>query len=121
MAAPTVKNEINLSTLALAVGLIGSIGGLFYQTAQFKTSVEATAAAQAAWQARAEERMTSLEATAAKYDNLAYRLTLQEQGAANFAKALEDVRTALNAQSTDIRVIREILTRLDTARPAIRQ
>lgn len=117
MPAPTVKNEINLSTLGLAVGLLVSLGGLFYQTVSFKTSMEAAVADTDEWRARADQRIDALEGVAAKYDQLAYRVTLQEQGSATLSKALDDLRVTISAQGADLRVIREILTRIDQSGP----
>jgi hypothetical protein len=48
-----------------------------------------------------------------QYDNLAYRITVQEQGSQTLARSVEELKAAVNSQSADLRVIREILTRLD--------
>lgn len=46
-----------------------------------------------------------------KYENLAYRITVQEQGSQTLARSVEELKAAVNSQSGDIRVMREILQR----------
>ncbi|MET3925622.1 hypothetical protein [Devosia sp. 2618] len=64
-------------------------------------------------EARTDQRLSNLEGETRKIDELAYRLTIQEQGSANLARSVEELKTSVNSLGTDIRVMREILQRLD--------
>lgn len=110
----TVKNELNLSTVALALAMSLQLGGLVYYAGRFTSLVDDLSSGQNALNIR----MKAVEDVSTKYDNLAYRLTVREQAAAARDKSIEDLRTALALQSADIRVIREILTRIDKQRIA---
>lgn len=64
-------------------------------------------------EARTDQRITTLEQNVRKVDQIEYRLTVQEQGSQNLTRSVEELKNAVNSQSADLRVIREILTRLD--------
>ena len=64
-------------------------------------------------EARTDQRITTLEQNMRKVDQIEYRLTVQEQGSQNLTRSVEELKNAVNSQSADLRVIREILTRLD--------
>lgn len=117
---PTVKNEINLSTLALAVGLCVTLGGLVYNTGRFTATVEKVQTEAATARADIKSSVSSLRADVenmkvlgGKYDNLSYRVTVQEQQQVTMSKSIEEMKRALADLGADTRVIREILTRLD--------
>lgn len=59
------------------------------------------------------ERFRTIENDSRKIDNLTYRMTVQEQGAATLAKSVEELKVTVNSQASDIRVMREILQRMD--------
>lgn len=127
MHPPKMKYEVNLNTIALLLTLVVSVGGGFYFAGQqtkrldgLDTWVErhdqlqATRSADmAAKFADANARITSNQVEARKIDNLAYRTTVLEQGAANTQKSLGDLKEQLGSLSADIRVVREILQRMD--------
>lgn len=66
-----------------------------------------------ATEARFDARIGVLETAIRKQDNIEYRVTVVEQGSANLARSVEELKAALNSVVTDIRVVREIVTRLD--------
>lgn len=115
MHLPKAKNEVNVNTIIQVVGFLVLIGGMgvSWGTAEEsrRTMGEKLAASDA--------RITAHDAQISAIPNLAYRLTVLEQANLSTTKALDDLRAAVNSQGTDIRVIREILTRLDQqiARP----
>ncbi len=139
MHMPTVKKELNVNTIVsvsgFAITLIVMIAGWASTAATFKANVDEMGRKYDAWianheqyhkdrlaevsanAARTDQRFMALEASARKLENLEYRITVQEQGAANLARNLEELKSAVNSQSADIRVIREILTRLDPRSP----
>ncbi|MGD9481517.1 hypothetical protein [Shinella sp. G-2] len=48
-----------------------------------------------------------------KIDNLAYRIAAAEQTTASTAAAIKDLQALVSAQSEDIKVIKEILQRIE--------
>lgn len=106
---PTVKNEINWATVAAIFGMMMTASGLIYQSGRFTTRSESVEKRVGV----VEFKIEALETVTGKYDNLAYRVTVQEQGSQALAKSIEDLKRSLADQSADLRVIREILTRLD--------
>ena len=127
----TFENKTNWNTwislggliVTLALGLIGygkftqSVGDLdrrfnawtddheqFHAQRQVDTTAD---------RARMDERIKSIEAEARSLENIRYRLTVQEQGATNLARTVDELRQAIAQQNSDIRLIREIVTRLD--------
>lgn len=113
MNRPTVKNEINLSTLALAVSTLATIFGGVYAVGQFTAQVDEIRAAQGVQSEQLKSVTAQSGDTAAKFDNLAYRTTVMEQANATRDKSLSDIRDALASQSADLRVIRQILSQFD--------
>lgn len=64
-------------------------------------------------EARTDQRLSNLEGQTRKIDELACRLTVQEQGSVNLAGSVEELKNSVNCLGTDIRVMREILQGLD--------
>ncbi|WLR98737.1 hypothetical protein [Shinella sumterensis] len=62
---------------------------------------------------RTEERFRSIESEVRKIDNLTYRIAAAEQTTATTSAAIKDLQSLVSAQSGDIKVIREILQRLE--------
>lgn len=117
---PKMKNEISWTTLIAAAGLLVTIVGWVWSAGQFSAAVAASQKNSAEARARLQADIAStqsdvkdLKSLDSKFDNLAYRVTVQEQGSQQFAKAIEDLKNGLSDQGADIKVIREILTRLD--------
>lgn len=69
-----------------------------------------------AMEGRTEERFRTIEGEVRKIDNLAYRIAAAEQSAASTAAAIKDLQALVSQQSGDIKVIREILQRIDAGR-----
>lgn len=130
MAHPKFKNELNLNTVVLVVGLLGTIGGAFYTAGQQAKRVDnidawvqghedlhkAKGAEFSAKFADIYARFRTNDQELQRIENLSYRTTVLEQGAANTQRALSEVKDQLNTLSADIRVMREILTRMDKGR-----
>lgn len=130
LAHPKFKNELNLNTLVLIVGLVATIGGAFY-TAGLQAKrvdnidewVDAHGETHRVKDAEFAAKFADIYARFRTYDqelqrieNLSYRTTVLEQGAASTRQALGEVKDQLSTLSADIRVMREILTRMDKAR-----
>lgn len=67
-----------------------------------------------------ETRLDNLEAETRKIDNLEYRMTVAEQSQVTLVQAVKELQTLVNGQAADIKVMREILQRLDQNFPARR-
>lgn len=70
-------------------------------------------------EARVEERFKGLEAdgrkVASQVDNLAYRVTVTEQTTTSTASAIKELQSLVSQQAGDIKVVREILQRIEAA------
>ncbi len=73
------------------------------------------AAENAAVDAKNDERIRGLETEARKLENLTYRVTVLEQSGANLTKSVEELKSALNSQASDIRIIKEIVEQMREA------
>lgn len=120
ISAPKVKYEVNLNTIIVLVGFAstslagGSVwGNITTRIANIEASSVDRATQQAASMSNLSTRIDSMDVELRKYDNLSYRITIQEQGSASLAKSVEELKAAVNSQGADVRVIREILTRQD--------
>lgn len=114
MHIPPVKKELNTNTFIQVGGFVILLGGLLWTTAQRDRDLSTVTTDVA----RIDQRTTTLEATARRFENLEYRVTVQEQGAQALTRAVEELKAALANQSADLRVIREIVTRIDQSNAA---
>lgn len=133
MRAPQVKYEVNLTTVIALIGLLITFGTMVWAGGQFHQTVtnldgrftnwvmtheqlhKDRLAQVSASDARMDARIGALEAASRQIDNLTYRITVQEQGSVTLSQNVNELKQSVNSQSADIRVIREILTRLDPA------
>ena len=69
--------------------------------------------------ARTEERFRGIEADVRKLtsqsENMTYRLTVVEQSSANVAQSIKELQAQMSQSSGDIKVIKEILQRIEAA------
>ncbi|SOC43056.1 hypothetical protein SAMN05892877_110259, partial [Rhizobium subbaraonis] len=117
----------NLNTIIQIITLIGMcVGGVaiwvdksrdIEELQAWRTSIEQDrkekSAEYRANMAKLEERVKGTEKDIGKIDNLQYRLTVAEQSTATTATAMKELQDSLNDMNGDIRVMREILQRLD--------
>lgn len=111
MQAPTWKWEWNLNTLVVLVGFMGGLVAWGYTLAELRTGRTNNAAAIE----RLDARLSVLETSVRRIDNHELRLTNVEQQATNAASAMRAVEATLNALTTDVRVVKEILQRLEAS------
>lgn len=64
---------------------------------------------------RSEERFRAIERDIQKIDRLEYRLTNTEQTTSNTAASIRELQTLVSQQAGDIKVVREILQRLEAS------
>ena len=109
MQLPRAKNEVNVNTVITIIGFLLTIagGGAAWGTAQANIATLTTG------QAELGTRMTTAEGVTSRLVNLEYRVTVAEQANTNLARAVDELRAAVANQSADIRVVREIVTRMD--------
>lgn len=129
VSKPVWKNEYNVTTVIALVMFAATVGGWVYSSGQQTASIASERIRVDTWianheqihkdrlatvsgiEARVDQRLTGLEASVRKQDNIEYRLTVVEQGSANLARSVEELKATVNNLGTDIRVIREILER----------
>jgi len=68
-----------------------------------------------AGEGRAEERFRSIESEVRKIDQLSYRVTVTEQATTSTATAIKELQSLVSQQAGDIKVVREILQRIEAA------
>lgn len=117
MHFPRAENKVNWTTAIALVGLLITGGGYVYAYGQFTAKVSAMETGTAATAGRTDARLSSLEGEAKKIDNLAYRMTLVEQNNVAIAQKLDAMSRQMTDQGADVKVIREILSRIDQDRP----
>lgn len=124
ISKPAWKYEINVTTVVALVGLIATAGGWFWSDGQYRQEIRGWIASHenmhkerqatvASDTARADQRLTFLEAEARKYENVIYRVTVLEQGSVSLGRSVDELKAAVNGQAADIRVMLEIMRRLD--------
>lgn len=107
--APAWKWEWNLNTVVILIGFAGGIaawGGMWER-------VNSGNAANAAALDRLELRVAAIEVETRRLDTQDLRLTAVEKQANDAALAMRSVEGTLNALSSDMRLVREILQRLE--------
>ena len=102
--------EINLNTVVVVVGFIGGFVAWGWTLNELQTgrAINATNIE------KLEARVVGLEANARRLDNHELRLGNVEQQAAGSAAAMRAVEQSIGQLSSDIRVVREILQRLES-------
>ncbi|WP_457659664.1 hypothetical protein [Sinorhizobium medicae] len=109
VATPKWRFEYNLNTLVI---LFGFAGGL---TAWGETweRVNANQDSQANSIDRLDKRLTAAEVSLRQIDNHELRISAVEKQAAEAATSMRAVESTLNNLSSDMRLVREILQRLE--------
>ncbi|MDX0523043.1 hypothetical protein GOC82_19195 [Sinorhizobium medicae] len=106
---PTWKFEWNLNTLVI---LFGFAGGLVAWGATWER-VNANQDSQANSIDRLDKRLTAAEVSLRQIDNHELRISAVEKQAAEAATSMKAVENTLNNLSSDMRLVREILQRLE--------
>lgn len=120
MHAPRFKYEINLNTLAQAAGLTAMLGSVFYVFGQMQqdiSNVRETVNARyehvdTAYR-KMESRVVAVESETRRIENLTYRLGEQEKLTSSLNMLLGDLKERMAEQSSDIRIIRDTVKRLE--------
>lgn len=121
------KLEWNLNTVLQVISLLSFLVGGIYLWANTTRDVEdlqhwrigheqyhkERLAEVKGIEGRTEERFRAIEGEVRKIDGLSYRIAAAEQSTATTAAAIKDLQALVSAQSGDIKVIREILQRIE--------
>lgn len=131
---PKGKFEWNLNTLVLIGGIVVGLASTAFTWGTFANRLENADAKTQEWitrhenlhrerqsqvqnaDTRMDQRILTLESESRKIENLSYRMTIAEQSNINTSKSIERLTDTVNQQSTDIRVMREIIERQFGAR-----
>ncbi|MBD9640725.1 hypothetical protein IB277_30990 [Ensifer sp. ENS07] len=107
--APVWKWEWNLNTLVILLGFISGIAawGMTWERLTANQQVHAENID------KLDKRVTTLEASMRLLDNHELRITGVEKQAAEAATSMRAVENTLNNLSSDMRLVREILQRLE--------
>lgn len=127
--------EWNLNTVVMSVGFLAGFIAWGATWGTFSTRVELNdkrfedwtirheslhrerQAQAASAEARTDQRLTQLDIETRKIENLGYRVTVAEQAGITTSKSIERLQDTVNQQSTDIRVMREIIEGQFGAKP----
>ncbi|WMT88288.1 hypothetical protein NO932_06665 [Pelagibacterium sp. 26DY04] len=117
MNVPTPKwrFEWNLNTVAIIIGFAVMIGGWGYNYSDLVAADRANA--QAIEQIRSD--VAELSATQRTLDNHELRLTAVETQARETVGAMRTIEQSLNSLSSDIRVMREIIERMERSQASV--
>jgi len=107
---PNFKWEWNINTLAVLLGFGAGLMAWGYAWGQVQEMIPKLVVV--------EGRVGNLERTLSQLDNFSYRISQNESKNAENDRQLETVIDKLNEQSSDIKVVREILQRLERERAA---
>lgn len=113
MQIPTVKRELNINTVISVVGFGIMLASMAVGYGRFTEQMMQTTAELSAYKAATDLRIAKLETDTRQLDNLAFRMSAAETSNAAVTRALGDLQSAVANQSGDIKVIREILVRIE--------
>lgn len=113
MHIPAPKAEWNINTIISVAGFALTLAGGVYAYGQLTSQVGFTASELASYKAATDVRLTGVETAVRQIDNLAYRMSAAENVNAGVSRALDDLQAAVSDQSGDIKLMREILQRIE--------
>lgn len=109
VATPKWRFEYNLNTLVILIGFATGIAawGATWERLSANQEVHASSID------RLDKRLTAAEVSLRQIDNHELRISAVEKQAAEAATSMKAVENTLNNLSTDTRVMREILQRIE--------
>ncbi|KKB12357.1 hypothetical protein VE25_07295 [Devosia geojensis] len=100
--APKVRYEVNLNTIIVTCGFVAMAVGWGITWGQTTNDVKALL-----------EFRVNATAELRRLDNLAFQVTANEQATKDVSAALSELKDAVSEQGGDIKVMREILQRIE--------
>nr|WP_105382444.1 hypothetical protein [Neorhizobium alkalisoli] len=112
--APAWKWEWNLNTVVILCGFAGGIAawGATWNDVQRRSEDNSLSIE------RLDKRLTAVEGSMRVLDIQELRLSTVEKQASDASVSMRSLETTLNSLGTDIRVVKEILQRLESGRPS---
>ena len=112
---PTWKFEWNLNTLVSLIGFIG----IFFAWGATWNQVQSEMRANSAAIERLDKRLTAAEVALRTPDTQEIRIAAVEKQASEAAVSMRSLESTLNTLGSDIRVVREILQRIEGDGPSL--
>lgn len=109
------KFEWNLNTVLQLFSLAAMLGGgVFFWVNRSRDvdDLQRWSLSQAADSKAQDARLDKVEAQVSNHE---YRITIGERFSANTEASIKEVQTSINQQSGDLKVVREILQRIEAA------
>lgn len=119
MNLPPIKKEWNVNTFIIVAGFVLTLvmtgGGMLWTSAQLAGQINQNTRAIQDYRSATDTRISKLEADTRQIDNLAYRIQAAETASASVSRVLDDLKSAVAEQSGDIKLVKEILTRIEAS------
>lgn len=106
---------INLNTILNLATLLGMIGFSAFTWANTTRDIKELQTWRITETAHSETLEARVDKVEAQVSNHEYRINQSEQSNANTANSIKDVQSTLNQQSGDLKVVREILQRIEAS------
>lgn len=112
--APVWKWEWNLNTVVILLGFVGEFitWGATWNEVQNRSESNSVALE------KMDKRLTAVEVEMRVLDTQDLRLSAVEKQASDAAVSMRSLEGTLNVLGSDIRVVREILQRIESSQPA---
>lgn len=114
ITAPKFRFELNLNTVVVLVGFAGGFVVWGYTLNDINTG----RAANRDNITRLDARLAAIETEARRIENHELRITTMEKSAADSAETMKSLDKSINGLSADMRVVREILQRIEASQKA---
>lgn len=113
MNVPPMDKRWNINTIISVLGFALTLVTLGVAYGQLTQQAVETAKSLDDYRATTDLRLSKLETETRQIDNLAFRITAAESSNATVSRALDELQATVSQQSGDLRVIREILQRIE--------
>lgn len=132
MHRPVIKNELNLTSAIAIAGLAITLGTMVWKDSGYRSNMTSWVTSHESYHVerareltthnvRTDERLKQVEGHSTTIANLEYRMAVQEQGTTSLTAAVADLRQGINDVTADIRLIREIVTRMERQEQSTRE
>ena len=112
MNLPAVDNRINLNTFLQIIQIVMIVGGGAWFAATIRGDVDRNTKDIN----RIQNSVTAIATDASAYTNIRFRVDRLEQGFIGVTTDNKDLEKKINEMAADVRVMREIVERLDKSR-----
>lgn len=113
MHIPPIKKDWNINTVISGVGFVITLATMAIGYGQFTERMEQGQREFAAYKLTTDTRIIALEGLGRQMDSLGFRMSAAETTNSAIARGLDELQSAVATQSGDLRVVREILQRIE--------